>query len=287
MNFCITLPIVGPFADPRLLAELARVAEDSGWDAVFLEDYIVHYLGKGKLPVCDPWIALTAIALATNRVRIGPTVTPLSRRRPLKVARETVTLDRLSGGRLILGVGVGDLNDDGFGKVGETTNSKQRNEMLNEALQVLTGLWSAKPFSFEGRFYKVRELTLLPAPLQKPRIPIWIGGQWPHGAPVRRAARWDGICTYKLNRDGGVEALAPHEIRELKRSIEQSRPQPAPFDLCVGGSSPEEDPTLVRRRIEAAAEAGANCWPMFMSREPDAVRRWISRGPPELGRGMS
>jgi len=191
-------------------------------------------------------------------------VTSLSRRRPWKVARETVTLDRLSGGRLILGVGVGDLNDDGFGKVGEITDSKQRNEMLDEALQVLTGLWSAKSFSFEGRFYKVRELRLLPAPLQKPRIPIWIGGQWPHGAPVRRATRWDGICTYKLNRDGGVDALTPYEIRELKRSIEQSRPQPAPFDLCVGGSSPEEDPTLVRRRIDAAAEA-ASIKPLLLS----------------------
>src|SRR5436190_24311266 len=119
---------------------------------------------------------MAAMATRTRRVRIGALVTPLARRRPWKVARETVTLDHLSGGRLVLAVGLGALDDGGFGKVGEPTDPRTRAERLDESLAILTGLWTGLPFGFQGRHYQVDEMTFSPGPVQRPRIPIWVAG---------------------------------------------------------------------------------------------------------------
>ncbi|MGH2516609.1 MAG: LLM class flavin-dependent oxidoreductase, partial [Ktedonobacterales bacterium] len=192
MQYGLELPNGGAWGDARVLGELARLAEEAGWDGVFLEDYIVHHTARDA-ETYDPWVALAAMALRTERVRLGTTVTPLSRRRPWKVARETMTLDHLSNGRLILGVGVGDVGEAGFGPVGEETDTKRRAAMLDEALEVLVGLWSGEPFSYNGQFYTIRDVTLRPRPVQRPRIPIWVGGSWPNRGPIRRAARWDGF----------------------------------------------------------------------------------------------
>src|SRR5690349_1084122 len=140
MKFSVTFGAVGDGRDPRGLADLARIAEDSGWDGVFLEDYLA-YQGT-SLPTYDPWICLAAMACATSRVRLGTTVTPLPRRRPWKVAAEAVALDHLSGGRMILGVGIGDPADPFLGGVGETTDPRVLAEMLDEGLQVIDALWS-------------------------------------------------------------------------------------------------------------------------------------------------
>jgi alkanesulfonate monooxygenase SsuD/methylene tetrahydromethanopterin reductase-like flavin-dependent oxidoreductase (luciferase family) len=189
MRYAIGFPIAGPLGgDPRSVAELAWIAEQAGWDAILLEDYLVHHIAPGQIAVSDPWIALAAAAVKTTRIKLGLMVVALPRRRPWKVARAAVSLDYLSGGRMILGVGIGDINDHGFARVGEETDAKTRGVMLDEALKVITGLWSGQPFSYQGRFYKLKDLTFLPVPLQQPRIPIWIGGAWPHRAPVRRAA---------------------------------------------------------------------------------------------------
>lgn len=167
MRYGLNLPNGGVCADARILAELAREAEEAGWDDVFLEDYIV-YQGMADTPTYDPWVALAAMALSTSRIRLGTDVTPLSRRHPWKLARETVTLDHLSGGRLVLGVGLGDPNDPGITGIGETTTVRQRAAMVDEALDILVGLWSGKPFQYHGTYYDLEEVTFLPQPVQRP-----------------------------------------------------------------------------------------------------------------------
>lgn len=118
MFFAIDTPNFGDYSEPRLLAELAKEAEDAGWDGFFLWD---HIGADWPLPVADPWIALAAMAMTTRRIKLGPLVTPLPRRRPWKLARETATLDHLSHGRLILGVGIGSDRAHEYSCFAETT----------------------------------------------------------------------------------------------------------------------------------------------------------------------
>ncbi|MCL4490151.1 MAG: LLM class flavin-dependent oxidoreductase [Chloroflexi bacterium] len=172
MQYGLSLPNGGMYHDARSLGEFAHLAEEAGWDGVFLEDYIV-WQGHQDVPTYDPWVALAAMALATERVRLGTTVTPLPRRRPWKLAKEAVTLDHLSNGRLILGVGLGDASiDSSFTHFGEVMDVKKRARMLDEALEVLVGFWSGQPFRFDGEHYHLKEITCLPRPVQTPRIPI-------------------------------------------------------------------------------------------------------------------
>lgn len=260
-----------------MIADLAFLAEDAGWDGFFLEDYVIHHDPLHAV-IYDPWIALTAIAVRTSRIRIGPLVTPVSRRRPWKLARETVTLDHLSNGRLILGVGLGDTSDLGFAPVGEPTNPIERAELLDEGLDVLMGLWSGESFSYHGRHYHVDGVTFLPTPLQKPRIPIWVGGFWPHQGPIRRAARWDGICP-------AGDGLTPADVRALNRLIREKRTSSSPFDIVIGGHTPETEPGQARSKCLPFAEAGATWWIEFVhpvAGDVDAIRRRIAQGPPDL-----
>jgi alkanesulfonate monooxygenase SsuD/methylene tetrahydromethanopterin reductase-like flavin-dependent oxidoreductase (luciferase family) len=223
MRFGLCLPNGGACGDARTLAEFAHLAEQTGWDGVFLEDYIV-WQGHQDIPTYDPWVALAAMALRTERIRLGTTVTPLARRRPWKLARETVTLDHLSNGRLILGVGLGDTSMDiSFAHFGEVTDARQRARILDGALDVLVGLWSGQPFSYQGEYYHVREVTLLPRPVQTPRIPIWIGGGWPLKGPTQRAVRWDGSCMYKHTSGGPWEDWTPDDVRSLKALADSQR----------------------------------------------------------------
>jgi alkanesulfonate monooxygenase SsuD/methylene tetrahydromethanopterin reductase-like flavin-dependent oxidoreductase (luciferase family) len=190
MRFGIGFPTFGPYSDPRLLADLAREAENSAWDGCFVWDHVqVGWLDA----VADPWVALTAITLATRRIRLGTLVTPLYRRSPWKLARETATLDHLSQGRLILGVGLG---SDTFGEIsafGGPQDDRVRAQMLDEGLAVLTGLWSGESFSFSGKYFHIDNTRFIPTPVQQPRIPIWVAGTWPKRPPFRRAARYDGV----------------------------------------------------------------------------------------------
>ena len=148
--------------------------------------------------MADPWIALTAMAMVTNRIKLGPMIIPLPRRRPWKLARESVTLDRLSQGRLILGMGIG---SDSFFKeystYGESQDDKLHGAMLDEGLDVLVRLWSGVRVNYTGQHYQLHDALFLPTPLQRPRIPIWIAGFWPMKKPFRRAAQWDGFCPLK------------------------------------------------------------------------------------------
>ena len=195
------------------------------------------------VPTCDPWIALAAMAVGTSRVRLGTSVTPLNRRRPWKVAREAVALDQLSNGRFILGVGSGDANEAGFSRVNEVRDAKERARILDEALDVILGLWSGEPYSYQGHYFQVHEMTFLPKPVQQPRIPILVGGGWPLKGPALRAARYDGCCLYKQHGLGDFNDWTPDEVRTLKAFMERHRSdqqREMPYEIKLGGRSRSE-----------------------------------------------
>jgi alkanesulfonate monooxygenase SsuD/methylene tetrahydromethanopterin reductase-like flavin-dependent oxidoreductase (luciferase family) len=195
MQFAIELPPFGPYSDPHLVAELAHEAEEAGWNGFFLWDHINYRQGGSPEPlsIADPWIVLAAMALRTTSIKLGPMVTPLPRRRPWKLARETVTLDHLSGGRLILGVGLGSDRSGEYHDFGETTDARVHGAQLDEELAILTRLWSGEEVNYEGEQYQLSQVQFRPTPVQTPRIPIWVAGNWPHKKPFRRVAQFDGV----------------------------------------------------------------------------------------------
>ena len=271
-----------PKGDPLTVAGLAREAEAAGWDGVFTWDGIDI---EGMGPIYDPWVVMTAIALQTERVRFGAMITPLPRRRPWKVARETVTLDHLSNGRLILPVGLGTLDDGGFAKVGEPTDRKTRAELLDESLAILTGLWSGKPFSFAGKHYRLEEMTFLPHPVQSPRIPIWVVGAWLRPKSMARALRYDGLLPNVINPDGSFGEATPAVVADMKAYVAERRVEPTPFDIVVEGKTPGDDPAAAAAIVGPLAEAGATWWIEAMweaPNEPDDVPARIRQGPPRL-----
>ncbi len=281
MHYALSLPNGGPCGDARTLGELARLAEEAGWEAVFLEDYIV-WQGHQDVPTYDPWVALAAMAVSTTRIRLGTMVTALPRRRPWKVARELVTLDHLSNGRMILGVGLGDTSIDiSFTRFGEVTDDKQRARMLDEALEVIAGLWTGAPFTFHGEHYTVDNVELLPRPMQTPRIPIWVGGAYPHQGPMRRAARWDGACLYKVTN----EDMTPDDIRAIKAFIEERRTATGPFDIAAGGRARDADWEKDRALIRALGDAGVTWYVEYIPPAGyDETRADIERGPLQIER---
>ncbi len=155
MRYALYLPNYGAEHSARGLAELAHEAEESGWDGFFLWDHV--NTGETAIAMLDVWVALAAMAMTTTRIRLGATVTPVPRRRPWKLARETVTLDHLSNGRLTLGVGLG-VTDD-YEPFGEDCDGKARAAKLDEGLEILTGLWKGLPFEQHGQAYQVKNVT--------------------------------------------------------------------------------------------------------------------------------
>ncbi len=273
----IDIPPFEEFADPRFMAELAYEAEQAGWDAVFTWDHV--WLGM-KTPFVDPWVALSAIAGRTERIRIGAMVTPLARRRPWQVARATVSLDHLSNGRLIVGVGLGGPTDSEFAAFGEETDNKVRARKLDEGLDVLAGLWSGETFSYDGQEYKIDDVTFLPKPVQRPRIPIWVGGQWPNRAPFRRAARWDGAFPIVNN---GSTPITPDILRDVGNFVGEHRTSDRPFDMVAGVGNPMDDLSDVADRVAALEEAGLT-WAIYSFGSwygtIKGTRERIRQGPP-------
>lgn len=273
MKFAINVPNFGPYADVRFTADLAREAEGHAWDAFHVWDHI-HGEGDTGLSVADPWILLTAIALATDRIRIGTMVTPIARRRPWKLARETVTLDHLSGGRLTLGVGLGYPPQLEFAALGEDANGRVRAAKLDEGLEVLTALWSGERVSFEGAHYQLDDVQFLPAPLQQPRIPIWVArmtGQ----APLRRAARWDGVFPL----DPAEVFPTPEAVRQVIEDVRRYRdPDAGSFEVLVPllllG-----DPVGDAQRVAEYEEAGAT-WGHVGALTVEDLKEIIAAGPP-------
>ncbi len=257
------------------MAGLAASAEAAGWDGVFLEDYIV-YQGQVDMPTYDPWVVLAAMACATSRVRLGTTVTPLPRRRPWKLASEAVSLDHLSAGRLILGVGAGDVGDPAFAAVHEPVAASVRAQLLDEGLAVVAGLWTGRPVGYRGVHYSVEGLRLAATPVQRPRIPIWVGGDWLVPGVRRRVARWDGACVYK-GRPGAGVPMTPGDVRDILSLVAHERGSTDGFDVKVGG-----DRDLAQ--IQAFTEAGATWWNQWIPPgDPRLTEAMIAEGPPRPG----
>ena len=285
MNYAVYLPTYTPFAHPRTLADLARDAEQAGWDGFFIWDDVTGY----ATDLTDPWISLAAVALSTSRIRLGALITPLARRRPWKVARETVALDQLSEGRLVFGVGTGG-GPEQYGDLGDIDNPRQRGEMLDEGLEVLTGLWSAQPFQFEGQHYHIRKAHFQPGPVQRPRIPIWVGGVYPHKRPLARMARWDGMFQISVDQPPLVEDL--RRLRASQAQVQQLRaPGCAPLEVIVTGTTPYQDNLRGRQITAEYAQAGATWWLESLAPERDSphphgaaalerLRAKILEGPP-------
>lgn len=271
-----------PGGDVHTVVDLAIEAEASGWDGVFYWDGI--YI-EGAGPMYDPWAVLAAIALRTRSVRIGAVLTPPSRRRPWKLARETVTVDHLSNGRLVLPVGLGALDDGGFTKVGEATERKERAALLDESLTIVTGLWSGQPFSFHGEHFHVEEMTFLPPPVQSPRIPIWVVGAWPRTKSMQRALRYDGLLPTKLNADGSLAEVTPADIQAMKAYAMEHRDPKTPFDIVWEGETPADDREQAQSLVRPWAEAGATWWMESRWGNPtrlDEARARIRQGPPRV-----
>jgi alkanesulfonate monooxygenase SsuD/methylene tetrahydromethanopterin reductase-like flavin-dependent oxidoreductase (luciferase family) len=254
MRYAINMPAFGDFADPHALADLAADAERAGWNGFFIWDHIIF--DPSWHPMVDPWVGLAAVALKTTQIRIGTMLTPLPRRRPWKLAREAVSLDLLSHGRLTLGVGIGDPVQWEFGFFGEETDAKVRAEQLDEGLELMTGLWGGEMYSFQGKHYQLQEMRFRPRPVQQPRIPIWVGGYWPRKPPFRRAARWDGVCPGHLEN----RPITLDEWREILGYIREHRASDAPFDVVHSGGSDPADRAANAELIAELANAGVNWW---------------------------
>jgi len=268
-----------PRGDVETILEMAIEAEEAGWDGVFYWDGI--YIESAGL-MYDPWVILAAMALQTKRVRLGAVLTPVSRRRPWKLARETVTVDHLSHGRLIVPVGLGALDDGGFAKVGEATDRKVRAELLDEGLDILTGLWSGKPFHFQGKHYHLDEMTFQPRPVQSPRIPIWVVGAWPSMKSMQRVLRYDGLLPTKLTSPGNDNTITPDDIRAMKAYIEDHRTLMTPFDIVWEGETPGDDRARAAQIIQPYIDAGITWWTesRWFTEDIEAIRTRIRQGPP-------
>jgi alkanesulfonate monooxygenase SsuD/methylene tetrahydromethanopterin reductase-like flavin-dependent oxidoreductase (luciferase family) len=259
MEFGLSVPNHGDYGDIHRIVELAVLAEESGWDGFFLWDHIA----RGKAPQIDSWIAMAAIACSTTKMRLGLLVTPISRRRPWKVAREIVTLDHLSSGRIILGVGLGDFQGKEFENFGEVSDKRTRGEILDEGLKIIDGLQSGSTLSFTGKHYHIRQTDFNPTPIQRPRIPVWVGGKWPNKKPFRRAARWDGMVPIPKSCRL-MEYLTPDELQEISAYIKQHRSTDAYYDICMSGIHPAKTRAEDRAIVNTYKEVGATWWIDFI-----------------------
>lgn len=287
MRFSINLPNFGDFADPRAVAKVAVAAEQAGWDAVFVWDHVVHDKRRRQgQPFGDPWMLLTAAALATSRIGLGTLVSPVARRRPHQLARQVATLDALSGGRVIFGTGLGGPIDDEYGSFGEPTDPVVLAERLDEGLDLMRRYWSGEPVNHDGPHYQVRDVTLLPATVQRPHPPVWVGGFWPHRPPMRRAARWDGAVPLFTDALHG-QAAPVDQVRDLVAYVHKHReaPQARPFEIVIGGASPT-DAAKARDMIGPLIDAGATWWDERQLQTDDdlhrlaPVLRRVEQGPP-------
>ncbi len=277
MKFGLYLPNFGDVISAQSVAFLASEAENAGWDGFFLWDHIL-YRNNLNSPMVDPWIALTAAAMQTQKIHLGTSVTPIARRRPWVLARVTASLDQLSQGRLILSVGLGEPAKVEFGMFGEDTDPKIRAEKLDEGLEILNGLWKGESLSFKGKHYKLSKMTFQPPCFQTPRIPIWVGGFWPNPAPFRRAAHWDGMIPLKKNG-----WLTPDDVRMILEFVASHRKVDTSFDLAIIGSQNKvRDGLKGKQKVKAYMDAGATWWleSLYTSRNSlDKLLEVIRQGP--------
>jgi alkanesulfonate monooxygenase SsuD/methylene tetrahydromethanopterin reductase-like flavin-dependent oxidoreductase (luciferase family) len=273
VRYGVTLPPFGEWSNPRTVMEIAADADASGWDGFFLWDHVTwNPAWGGTPPIADPWMCLAAAATVTSRVSLGTMVTPLPRRRPQKVAREVVTVDHLSGGRVVLGVGLGD--DYEYRAFGEPLDG--RGARLDESLSILAGLFSGEPVDFEGKYYRIHSPPALPRPVHD-RIPIWVGGHWPNRAPFARAARYDGVVPRKVGLERG-EVFTVDDLVAIRAAVGRTDG----YNYVVSGLTEGPADTAAIRTWE---EAGATWW--LESIHPwgggaESMRNRVRAGPPRV-----
>lgn len=287
--------ILSATQDPATTVELAVAAEEAGWDGVFQIDHLIDFTATDvddHHPLNDPWITWAGVASKTERITLGSYVTPIPRRQPWQLARNLATLDRLSDGRVLLGAGLGAPWD--YESFGEPYDQRRLAERYDEALEVITGLWTGEPFSFEGDHFTVDDAVLRPTPVQQPRIPIVIGGWWPFKKPFRRAARWDGIIPQWPSKFIGaswVDGMGEHmqrvipdepsheeEVRDLVAYYREQTDEPGEIIL------PVDVPSAPADFAETCLELGAT-WLLHNPFEAGAsVDKHLDRvrdGPPD------
>lgn len=266
MRYAIFLPIFGELSEPAVVARLSAQAEAAGWDGVFVWDHMAYR--APVVDIADPWVTLAAIACATETVRMGPMVTPPARRRPLKLCREVTTLDRLSGGRVTFGVGLGGDPGGELTALGEEIDPRARAQRFDEALTVMEAAWRGDPVHHHGPSFVVDGLTIGPRPVQQPRPPIWVAARYPNHPPLRRAARYEGLFPVQVQH-------ADHLAELVTATLAYRASEAGPFDVAISfpaGTDPRP-----------YAAAGATWWLVGFSpfdvtvAEVEAVAR---NGPP-------
>ncbi len=258
--------------------DLACEAEKAGWDGFFLWDHIVEW--NMHVQLFDSFTILAAIAVRTKRIRLGTTVTPLPRLKPWTAARQAVCIDHLSNGRMTLGVGLGGEESVDYKRFDEPSDLKVLAQKLDESLEIITGLWSGKEFSYlNGKYFKMGKSIFLPAPVQRPRIPIWVGGMWPHKGPFKRAAKWDG--TIPLRAPGKL--LEPSDLSEILPYVKNLRKNNLDFDVAVIGWTTGTNRTGNAEKVSRYAKQGATWWLESLYTQRDSPERMLARirlGPP-------
>ena len=253
MKFAVYTPNFGYSCNPLDFAKLAKEAENAGWDGFFLWDHLVFMEGL-NVPVVDPWITLSAIAMKTKKINIGPLITPISRRRPWKLAREIASLDHLSNGRLILGVGLGAPEYD-FVTFGEDFDNSIRVKKLDEGLEILLGFLSGNDFSYKGDYYKIKNVKFLPAPVNG-KIPIWVAGMWPNKKPFLRASKFDGV--FPIHADW-PQNLTLGEVKQIINFINKNRKNSNRYDIIIAGETPGSSSEGINV-VKPYKEVGVTWW---------------------------
>lgn len=268
-----------PYGSARQAADLARIAEENGWDGIFIGDAIW---------LEDPMICLAAAAMTTSHIRLGTMVVPVPLRKPWKLASESVALDHLSNGRLILGLGAGAVWMGWHAFPDEVTDTRARVEILDETIDILTLLYARQPFDYDGRHFHLR-LTQLdpqyypPKPIQQPRIPLWVPGIWPHMKSIRRLLNCDGLLPQKMNAKGEFEPVTPADLKQMKAFIDANRKLTTPFDYVAEGKTGDLEPSQAREMLTEWGEAGATWWVegLWESTREQAEAR-LSKEPPRI-----
>ncbi len=242
MKSALYLPAFGPLADPVALVELARRAEAAGWDGVFLWD---HLLADGPVEVSDPWVALGAMATATSRMSLGTMVSPLPRHRPAITARQAGTLSRLSGGRCVLGVGIGADEYGDFSRFGEPTSLAERAAMTDQALDIIGAIWKGGPYRGGG-------VDLPEIPPEPHRIPVWVAATLPHVRSAHRAIKHDGVVL--LDPELKVDA------EKVRQALSIIGPTEKPYDVVVTGNASTAWGDDEKPGIGPLVEAGMTWW---------------------------
>lgn len=233
MRHALSVAPFGELADPHAMIEVAIAAEAAGWDGLYLWDH-VHRDPDEVANIADVWTMLAAVASATGRIRLGPMVTPLSRRRMSTLIRQTVTLDHLSGGRLTMGIGLGVDRDGELTRFGEVTDARTRADILDESADLLVEAWSGATVAHHGEHRQIDDVAFRPVPVQQPRIPIWCAARGSALRPVRRAARFDGLFIIEADADQLGRAI--DEVASERGSLDG-------FDVAVVATA--ADPELL------------------------------------------